>query len=369
MNKEKLFRYFFIGGFLLLAFQALHILSPFFTGIFAAIILSLIFWPLHKVSTHLIGHEKPSIAAGATTAVLLVAIIIPFSLSAYLLYQEVLDASPAIGRIANTLQSWRDGESTSSNTFLSLIESKLQAAVKLSGVNFQTMVQETMNWATAFLISAGKALPRNAFSVFVNLIVMVTTLFFLFRDGPAFFKKLKDLTPMDEKHKDHIASQLYMTVTAVVRGVVIVAVVQGILATIGFALAGSRSPILLGFLTTLLAVVPMVGAGVVWVSVAIYYFIAGFYGQGTFIFLWGFFVVSLVDNFLRPVLIGGGTRIPFLAVFLGLVGGIQVYGPKGLFLGPLVVALILAFVRIYREEYANRIKKGDKPEPPEDTTK
>ena len=364
MNKKQLFLYFFIAVSVFLVFQALRILSPFFTGIFGAIILSLIFWPLHKVSLHFIGREKPNVSAIVTTSVLILAIVIPASLVGWLLYEEFRQAYPLIVQFGNTLESWRQGHPIHANTVMDQIEARLHAAVKLSGINLRMFVIETLNTVTDSLIAASRALPKNAISLFANLVVMGTTLFFLFRDGPSFFRKLKDLIPMDDKHKDHIAHQLYTTLTAVVRGVVVVAFVQGFLAWVGFAIIRVPSPILLGFLTSLLAIVPLIGAGVVWASVALFYVMTGVYMKGLFIFLWGFFVVSLADNFLRPVLIGSGTRLPFLSLFLGLVGGIKVYGPMGLFFGPLIVALILAFVQIYREEYAQRIKKEEPPQQP-----
>ncbi len=362
MNKEKLFRYFFIGVFALLILQALHILSPFFTGIFGAIILSLIFWPIHKISVHMFGIENPNFAAAVSTAILIILIVFPLCVTGWMLYKEIHDAYPALETLANTLQSWRGGENPSDSSIVTLIQTKLHALVRLSGINLEHVVKESMNAVTNSLILVGKALPKNAFFLFANIVVMITSLFFLFRDGPALFDKLKDLTPMDDKHKDHIVHQLYITMTAVVRGVLIVAILQGLSAALGFAIIRVPSPILLGFMTTLLAIVPMVGAGIVWLLVSIYYFIAGAFMKSLFIFLWGFFIVSLVDNFLRPYLIGGGTRIPFLAMFLGLVGGIRVYGPMGIFFGPLIVALILAFIKIYREEYSGRQKKGEKPQ-------
>ena len=366
MSKKQLFQYFFAAVSAYLIFEALRILSPFFTGLFGAIILSFIFWPVHKLSEHFIGKEKPNLTAGVSTVVLIAIIVIPMALVSWFMYEELRNAYPLIERFADTLESWRQGHQIHQNTMVDSIEDKLHAAVKLSGINLRMLVMDTLNTITNSLIAASRTLPRNAISLFANLVVMSTTLFFLFRDGPSFFRKLKDLIPMDDKHKDHIADQIYLTVTAVVRGVLIVALVQGITAWLGFAMIRVPSPILLGFFTTMLAIVPMIGAGVVWLTVVIIYLMTGLYMKALFVFLWGFLVVSLADNFLRPVLIGSGTRLPFLSLFLGLVGGIKVYGPMGLFFGPLIVALILAFIQIYREEYsAMRLRK---PEIPQENT-
>ena len=165
---------------------------------------------------------------------------------------------------------------------------------------------------------------------------------------------------MDDKHKDRIATQLYLTITAVVRGMFLIAISKGTLAGIGFSIGQVPSPAVLGFVTMFLALIPFVGATVVWLPVSIYYLAQGSMGKGIFLLLWGALVVSLVDDFLRPILIGSRAKLPFLFLFFGILGGIKIYGPLGLFLGPLLVALVIAFIKIYREEYqyqAGEVKK------------
>ena len=365
MNKKHFFLFFFISVSVFLLFQLLRILSPFFTGLFGAILLSIIFWPIHKISLHLIGQKKPNLSAGVSTAILLIAIIVPMILITWLIYQEMRQAYPLIIRFANTLESWRQGGRFSDNSILNTIQSFLLEVVKVSGINFRALLLETMETAINSLISASRRLPKNALSLLANVAVMITTIFFIFRDGASFFNKLKNLVPMDEKHKNHITRQLYITLTAIVRGVGIVAFVQGFLAWAGFTAIRVPSPLLLGFLTSIFAIVPIIGSGIVWASVAIFYVLMGVYMKALFIFLWGFFIVGLADNFLRPILIGDRTRLPYLAVFLGLVGGIKVYGPMGIFFGPLIAALILAFAQIYREEYDLYLRKDDNEPPPQ----
>jgi predicted PurR-regulated permease PerM len=364
MNKKQLFLFFFISVSVFLLFQLLRILSPFFTGLFGAILLSIIFWPIHRISLHLIGSKKPNLSAGVSTAVLLITIVVPLIFITWLLYQEMRQTYPLMIRLANTLENWRQGGSFSDNSILNAIQSRLLQVVEFSGINFRALFLGSMKTAINFLISASRKIPSNALSLIANVAVMITTIFFIFRDGPSFFNKLKDLIPMDEKHKDHIARQLYITITAIVRGVVIVALVQGFLAWAGFTAARVPSPLFLGFLTSIFAIVPIIGSGIVWASTAIFYFATGVYMKAFFIFLWGFFIVGFADNFLRPILIGDRTRLPYLAVFLGLVGGIKVYGPMGIFFGPLIAALILAFAQIYREEYDLRLNKEEPPPPP-----
>lgn len=358
MMKEQLFRYFFIGVFILLLYQILLILSPFYTGILGAIALTLIFFPLHRLILRAVGPKRGSLAAAVSTILVLVLIVIPFTLFTWVLIKEFKVLYPVIERFSSTIGSWRQGEYFIQAPFLKAVEIKLQAILDLAQIDLQRIVMATADRIFGTVASFGKKLPRNMFVFVFNMLIMIFTLFFLLRDGQSLFKKAKDLVPMDDKHKDHIASQLYLTVTAVVRGVFLVAVAQGTLAAAGFFMAGVPSPVVLGFGTVLLALIPFVGAAAVWLPISIYYMVSASVGKGIFLFLWGLLVVSLVDNFLRPILIGSKARLPILFLFFGILGGIKVYGPMGLFLGPLVVALMIAFIRIYREEFQKQTVKS-----------
>jgi len=351
MNREQLFRYFFIGVFLLLLYQVLLILSPFYTGILGAIVLTLISLPLHRLVLDILGRNRPSLAAAISSALVLVLIVIPVILFSWLLLNELNTVKPIIERFTYAVGNWSQGERFIEAHWFIAIEDKLREFLSLPNIDLQNLAKETANLVLAEAAGLGKKVPRNAFIFAINMLIMIFTLFFLFRDGHSLFRKFKDLIPMDIKHKDQIAHQLYLTVTAVVRGVFIVAVAQGTAAGIGFSMAGVPASVVLGFSTVLLALIPMVGAAAVWIPVSLYYFVQGLTGKAIFLCIWGLFVVSLVDNFLRPILIGYKARLPVLFLFFGILGGIKIYGPMGLFLGPLVIALVLAFIRIYREEY------------------
>lgn len=351
MDRKQLFRIFFQVAFLLLLFQLLRIISPFYTGILGAIVITLIFFPVHRWLQKKVGNHRMNLAAAISTVMVIVFTVIPFIFFTWLMLGEIKTVYPLAERVAGVIERWKSGANLFHNPFLSMLEVRLQDFLNLFHVDLQSIVMGTTMGITNMLVEVTKSLPRNAFILFVNMMVMIFTLFFLFRDGQTLFRRAKDLVPMDEKNKDNIANQLYITVTAVVRGVFIVAAAQGTFAGIGFALIQNPSPVLLGFITMLVALIPFVGAATVWIPVSAIYLLQGSVGKAIFIFLWGTFLVSLVDNFLRPILIGSRAGLPILFLFFGILGGIKVYGPMGLFLGPLVVALLVAFVRIYREEY------------------
>ncbi len=351
MSRGQLFRFFFIGVFLFLLYQTLHILSPFYTGILGAIVVALIFFPLYRFILNKIGPHRANMASSLATLLVVVTLLIPFITFTWFLLNELTTIGPIVERITAGIDGWRQGNVLVEIQWLKPLQNKLESIFNLIQLDWSTMIRHSANDLINSISGLSKKLPQNIFIFSVNVLVMIITLFFLFRDGPVIFMKLKDLVPMDEKHKEHIAEQLYLTVTAVVRGIFIVAITQGSLAGFGFFISGTPSPTLLGLFTTFTAMIPFVGATAIWMPIAVYYLAQGSMVKGIFLFFWGAFVVSLIDNFIRPIIIGSRAKLPILFLFFGLLGGIKIYGAMGIFLGPLIVALLIAFIKIYREEF------------------
>jgi predicted PurR-regulated permease PerM len=139
------------------------------------------------------------------------------------------------------------------------------------------------------------------------------------------------------------------TTRAVVYGLVLTALAQGVMAGIGYAAVGFKAPLLLGALTVIIALIPF-GTPFVWGSLALWLLLTGETSKGLALFLWGAVVVSWVDNLVRPLVISSATRIPFLLVMFGVLGGVAAFGLIGLFLGPVVLAVALAVWREWLEE-------------------
>ena len=183
----------------------------------------------------------------------------------------------------------------------------------------------------------------------VNLVVLIAMLFVFFKDGEHFLQWLIDIIPMDHDSKHRVANQLYVTTIAVVRGILLTAAIQGLTATVGYYIAGVNSPAVLGMLTGFAALIPFVGTSLVWLPLGLFLVFFGNLHTGLFILAWGGFVVGLLDNILRPILIGQEAKLPVFLLFLGIFGGIKVYGPLGIFLGPLLISCVIVFLQIYKE--------------------
>jgi Ca2+-transporting ATPase len=172
--------------------------------------------------------------------------------------------------------------------------------------------------------------------------VLLVTVFFCYRDGYRMLSQLhRGVIRFLGDRRDVYLQAIGETTKAVVYGFVLAAMVQGFLAGIGYAVAGVQAPVLLGATTALLALVPM-GATLIWVPVGISLLLGGSTLEGLGLLLWGTLVVSTVDNVIRPIVISGASQIPFLVVMFGVLGGLAAFGLIGIFLGPIVLAVLLA---------------------------
>jgi predicted PurR-regulated permease PerM len=158
---------------------------------------------------------------------------------------------------------------------------------------------------------------------------------------------------MEAHYKEEIFRQFYETVSAVVQGMVVTAVLQGVFAGIGFVITGVPYSVFLGSLSALASFQPFGGAAIIWLPAALYLGLMGSWGWAIVLIVYGAVFVGMIDNVIKPYIIGERTKLPTLFLFLGILGGLQAYGFLGVFLGPVVLATIMAFVDIYRKEYSH----------------
>ena len=219
--------------------------------------------------------------------------------------------------------------------------------------------EQVQGWAVnaaktflALLVTMGGAFVVEALSAFVGLALILFLLFFFLRDGEEMAQKVMLLIPMDAERKAHLVEHLAAVIRAVVFGAVATGLIQGTLVGISFAGVGLPSPVVFGVLAAVASMLPLVGTALVWAPAAVVLAIQGRWGAAIFLAVWGVAVVSSADNFVRPFFISGRAQIATLPVFLGLLGGLSAFGPIGMVLGPVVVALALALLRFAEESRA-----------------
>ncbi len=198
-------------------------------------------------------------------------------------------------------------------------------------------------------IALGGSLFASVFGLVMAIIVALFLFFFFLRDGELMVTRAMVLVPLDDRRKDRLLTHLSNVITAIVLGSLVTAFAQGSLVGIGFALAGLGSPIVFGVLATGAALIPLVGTAIVWIPATIWLALTGHWGAALFLVIWSVAVVSSADNVIRPLFISSHAKITTLPVFIGLLGGIGAFGAIGIFLGPVVIALVLALFEFAEE--------------------
>jgi len=185
-------------------------------------------------------------------------------------------------------------------------------------------------------------------SFFIQMFFVVFTMYYFFKDGENISRTIRDSLPLEREQADGIISRTREVIDASVYGVLSIAIIQGILGGLAFWVLGLPSAIIWGVVMTFLSMVPMLGAFLVWVPGAIYLALTGHWAKAVMLAVWGTLVIGMVDNFLRPKLVGSRTRLHELLIFFAVLGGLNVFGVLGVVLGPVVVAITLALVDVYR---------------------
>jgi predicted PurR-regulated permease PerM len=319
------------------------ILAPFYGAILWAIVVAVIFGPLNRRLQGRMG-GRPNLAAAATVLIVIAMVIVPLALITASLLQEASNLyakvqsgeynfAGYIQRVFDALPAWATGLLDRFNlTDLSAVRDRLAAGLVRGG---QLLAPQALS------------IGMNTFDFVVGLGIMLYLLFFLLRDGRALSEQLKKVVPLRSDQKAALFGRFADVVRATVKGGILVATAQGALGGLAFWLLGIHAALLWAVLMAFLSLLPAIGAGLVWVPVAIYLLATGAVWQGIGLFVYGVLVIGLVDNLLRPFLIGKDTKLPDYVVLISTLGGIQVFGLNGFVIGPLIAAIFMVTWEIF----------------------
>ncbi|SCY37717.1 AI-2E family transporter [Nitrosospira sp. Nsp13] len=314
------------------------ILLPFYGAVFWGSVLAIIFTPFYR-RLLVILNQRQNLAALTTLLLCLIMVILPFTLIAASLLQEVLDIYQRIKsgelnfgtyfqQIMGALPSWMVNFLDSMGlTNISELKDMLSNGA-LQGS--QLIATEALN------------MGQNTFHFIISFGIMLYLLFFLLRDGTILSTKIKQAIPLSMEYKRHLFSKFTTVVRATVKGNIAVAAVQGTLGGVMFSFLGIRGALLWGFVMAFLSLVPAVGAGLIWAPVAIYFLLTGALWQGITLIAFGVLVIGMVDNVLRPILVGKDTQLPDYVVLISTLGGMVVFGLNGFVIGPVIAALFIS---------------------------
>jgi predicted PurR-regulated permease PerM len=346
MKQEQLFNLLFLAVVILAFYLLYRILAPYLLTLAWAVILTILFYPLFKVLNRAFK-QRGGTAAITMTTIVIVVIILPSGFLFNLIAREMVDIytfSEAFVREGKHIAFFEGFKKV--GLFQSIWE-VLDRNFDMSQVNLKTLLLDNLRRLSVYIAGQGSKFIKGLSTGIFKFFLMTVALFFLFRDGERFMEKIKTLIPFSAKEREKILQRMVDMIHATIYGGIVVALVQGGLGGVGFWIVGLPAPLFWGTAMAFLSFIPIVGAFLVWVPAAIILFIQGAYLKAVVLFVWGAVVVSLSDNFLRPVLISGRTQVHTLLLFFGILGGLKVFGFLGFIAGPLVITICLAIIDIY----------------------
>jgi predicted PurR-regulated permease PerM len=334
---------------LLFAYLLFSILSPFLAMLVWAGAVGIITYPLYKKLLRHCNDREKTAAALMTSAVVL-ALIVPlvgliFALSreAAMAYQYLEQAKSGSFTPAKILN----------HPALAPLLERLQSLTGSLDLDLEPMMLPAFKKGLAVMLNYSTGIVKDFFGFLFKLILMLITLFFIYKDGVRFLKRFWEVVAIGEDLKNTIIDTVSRVLGAVMFGVIMTCVVQGALGGLGFWVAGLPSPLLFGTLMAICAPIPFVGTALVWLPGAAYLLMQGQMLPGMLLIVWGALAVGGIDNILRPLFISGKARLPILVIVFGVLGGFLAFGLSGIVAGPVILALVLVFLDTCRGKPAS----------------
>ncbi|MGE5153972.1 MAG: AI-2E family transporter [Bdellovibrio bacteriovorus] len=342
----------FLGGLLVVSYQVLHL---FLVPVAWAVILVYVTWPLHRRLGRWIG-RRPGITATLMTLFLTLAFGLPLLGAAVMLRAEV----PAAHQTLVVFLSGGADALPPEVARVPWLGPEIERLLELSAEDPAALRAQVLEWLKPWAEASLKVLGDIGLTAFKFAFALLTA-FFLYRDGePLLAQAGRLFHGLLGPRAGQYLKAMGDTTQAVLYGLVLTALLQGALAGIGYWAAGVQAPVLLGGVTAVFALVPF-GTPVVWGLVSLWLFLSGDTWAGAGLAAWGAIVVSQIDNLFRPLVISSATRIPYILVLFGVLGGIAAFGLLGLFLGPIVIAVLLAVWREWVHVHAPPETTPDNP--------
>lgn len=322
------------------------IVWPFYGAVFWGVVLAILFRPLYRRLLLAVGQRR-NLASVLTVILCLLIVILPVTLITMSLLQEA----------ANVFERIRSNELDFGAYFQQVINALPSWAVKLLdrfGLAQFSALQGKLaaSAAQASQIVATQAVNvgQNMLGLLIDFGIMLYLLFFLLRDGAQLSERIEQAIPLAAEHKHRLIGKFATVIRATVKGNIVVAATQGALGAAMFWFLGIQGPLLWGAVMALLSLVPMLGPSLVWIPVAAYFLLTGAIWQGVTLIVFGVLVIGLVDNVLRPVLVGKDTRMPDYIVLISTIGGLALIGLNGFVIGPVIAAMFMAAWDLFESE-------------------
>jgi predicted PurR-regulated permease PerM len=333
MNSNRLEIWFFgacLFGVIVLSYR---IIEPYIGALVLGVTFAIIFKPVYERLRERL--KSAGLAAAATIVLVVVLVFTPLTLIAYEIFQQATEIYADLASGNDTLTSHISG----------LVEGTLQRyGIPPSSVNVNEYARQALGWLLGNLGPLFSGIAQVALTVFLGLF----GLYYFLRDGDEFRRQVVDLIPLENEYAEKILDKMSRAVNSVVKGTLVVAMIQGLVAGVGFTIFGVPHPAFWGSVAAFAALVPTLGTSLILIPSVLFLLFTGHMYAAVGLLIWGFFAVGLIDNMLAPYLVRRGTQIHSFFILLGVLGGVNLFGPIGILMGPLVIALFFALIDLYK---------------------
>jgi predicted PurR-regulated permease PerM len=310
-------------------------LRPFIGVLAWATVLVIFFHPIHKKLTQRI--KRRGLCALLSSTLVILIVVIPLTFLTIAVTKELTDA-------VSWLPPHMEGLMGATGSITGRVFEWIHARLGIDAVQTQQFVLERLRAFSSTVIGQTLGIMGNLLGTIFKSFLVIITMYYLFRDGDKIVRALPQVLPFGSEQSEALLTRIDEVIGASVYGVVTIAMLQGLLAGLAFWVLGVPSPILWAVVLAFVCMIPIAGSFMVWLPAAIYLLLTGHVTKGILLIVWGVFVISTIDNFLRPKLIKNKTRLHELFVFFAVLGGMSVFGLLGVVLGPVVLAVTLGLL-------------------------
>lgn len=335
----------FLAALVLVSLAFAWLLAPFLAAIFWAALIAILFWPLRCWLTNRLPGWSNLVSLLAVTACVVI-VIVPLSLIFASLVQQAATVYQKVDsgqiNLAHYIEQVKDAFPM------------LQSLLERFHVDLDSLKHDAAAAAVSgsrYLATQAVAIGQNTFQIGIGFVLMLYLAFFFLRDGESLVQLMIRALPLGDDRERLLFAKFAEVSRATVKGNLVVAMAQGALGGLIFWILGIQGALFWGVVMTVMSLLPAVGAAIIWAPVAVWLFASGDIWRGAVLAVFGVAVVGLVDNALRPVLVGRDTKLPDYLVLLSTLGGLGLFGLSGFVIGPLIAALFMAFWDIFIREF------------------
>jgi predicted PurR-regulated permease PerM len=356
MDRERIVQLFFFGFLAVMAYELYELMLPFLTPLAWGILLAFMAHPA------LIEVEKYVKRRSLSTAIISVVVGLGVILPAIWLSGRLVTEAQAL--YAQAAELVNGGGVTKLHDWAVHTDLGAWAARKMGERGYKLdeelpkLTLQAARMTSDFVARNATQAAKNVLSFVVDFGIALLGFFYMLRDGDYYYRSLRDLTPLHEDDKKAIFDTLRTTLSSVMRGLMLSAVLQGVTIGLGMLVFGVPYWLFLAIASSAAGLMPIGGTAIVWIPATLYLGFTSGWSAAVGLVIWCSIALAVIDNFIKPLAMKHGTGLPTIALFLGILGGLEAYGPLGLFLGPAIMSVFASLLRVYRKEYSGNRKEA-----------